>query len=854
MTFARAWILWLLPLAPGWIAWEWRQSARRRQVLLKGGMVLAVLLALAAPELNFRQARVAVAVLADTSASLSDADLAKENALLAQISGARGGNRVEVIPFARYPRALAAGESALRLRAAQGPDGRGTNLEAPIREALASLPAGLVHRIVLLTDGNENEGAVTRAAWQARQLGVPLDTIALAGRERPLIRTEAVGMPAAAFTGERFPVDLTISTPRAAEATVELAAEGKPIGSHRIALTAGENRVRIRIALNAAGAIDLSGRIAAAGLGESRFENAIAVRRPRVVWISGDPAGSDEHIAAVLGANKFDVASEHAVPADRDGTQLLVFNNVDLEALPAGDKKRVEAFVQSGGGALWIGGENNIYVDHQGAPEDPLARTFPAKLSPPKSPKGTTVVLIIDKSSSMEGTKIDLARRAAVGVVENLKPDDRIGVLDFDNSFEWVVPIRLADNKAAIAKAISGITPDGGTQIPPALADAYHKVLPLTAAFKHIVLLTDGISEEGDSFALSAEAARNHVTISTVGLGQDVNRTYLEKIAEAARGRSYFLTDPHGLEQILLKDVQEHTGTTAVEKPSRAAVKHASDLLDKVDAAAAPELLGYTRFEARPGADEILAVDSDPLLVRWQYGVGRAAIFASDAKSRWAANWVTWPGFDRLWTNIFRDLLPHGDASEAAARYDGANQDIVVEYRLSGGVAEAATPPDIFAIGPAVGQAVGPATGLATGQAIEQGGFRKPVELTRLAPGQYRGRVHIGAAEGLFRVRPLNESRAFPEVGLYRAETELAEFGSNAELLRSISAATGGRFNPSPGQVFDSGGRSMEATVRLWPWLLGLAVLLNLLELTLRKWRGITDTLRSAKREAPQAA
>ena len=50
---------------------------------------------------------------------------------------------------------------------------------------------------------------------------------------------------------------------------------------------------------------------------------------------------------------------------------------------------------------------------------------------------------------------------------------------------------------------------------------------------------------------------------------------------------------------------------------------------------------------------------------RWQYGLGRATVFASDAKSRWSADWVAWPGFDILWTNIFRDLLPRGTESEA---------------------------------------------------------------------------------------------------------------------------------------------------------------------------------------------
>ena len=831
MTFDRAWALALLLLPLAWTAWEWRRQPRHTHLLLKAAMAVAVILALSEPLLSIRARKVALAVLVDTSASVSDADLARESDLLRQIDRSSGNNRVEVIPFARTPRALAKSEENFKIVRTSGVDGRGTNLEAPLRQALASLPAGMLHRIALITDGNENEGAVTRAAWQAQQLGVSIDAVALAGREQPKLKTEAVGIPGAVFTGERFPVDLTIYSPRTVAATVQLSAEGKQIGLHQIALEQGENRVRIRTSLNAAGAIDLSGKIEATGLGESRFENAVAVRRPRVQWISEDPPGTEGHIVDLLTANRFDFTQSKTLPADLDGTQLVVFNNINVDAVPAADKERLETFVQGGGGALWIAGERNVYVEHKDVPEDPLARSFPAKLVPPRSPQGTCVVIIIDKSSSMEGKKIELARLAAIGVVENLKPDDRVGVLIFDNSFMWDVPIRTADNKVAIRREISGIIPDGGTQIAPALAEAYRKILPINSAYKHIVLLTDGISEEGDSLGMSRDAANNRVTISTVGLGQDVNRTYLEKIAVTAKGKSYMLNDPAGLEQILLKDVQEHTGTTAIEKAIKPEVKHPSDLLDKVDMEHAPNLNGYVRFETRPTADEILAVDgTDPLLVRWQYGLGRAAIFSSDAKSRWAAAWLTWPGFDRLWTNVFRDLLPHGNDTEAAARYDGANEELVVDYHLSGRAAEPTTPPDLYVIGP--------------------GDFKRPLDLVRLSPGTYRGRLRIGALQGLFRVRPLNESRSFPEVGLYRQESELFDYGSNEALLKSIAQSTGGRFNPSVRQLFDSGGKYIDATMRLWPGLLALAVLLNLIELAMRKWRGILETIRGGRSPA----
>ena len=246
------------------------------------------------------------------------------------------------------------------------------------------------------------------------------------------------------------------------------------------------------------------------------------------------------------------------------------------------------------------------------------------------------------------------------------------------------------------------------------------------------------------------------------------------------------------------------------------------------------------RFDLKPTADEILEVEGmepghkDPLLTFWQYGLGRAAIFSSDAKSRWAASWVDWRGFDRLWTNIFRDLLPHTSDSEATARYDSANGELIVDYHLSSRAEEPKITPDIYVLGP--------------------DNFRKAAEVVRVAPGTYRARARVGSRQGLFRIRPLNDSRVFPEVGLYRQESEMTDYGTNDTLLRSIAQSTGGRFNPSTKQLFDNGGKSMDATMRLWPGLLGLALVLNLVELGMRKWRGIAETLGMRKVAGHRAA
>ena len=828
MTFDHPWALLLALLPVAWAVWEWRLSARRAALLLKAGTFLCVLLALSVPRMTVYQTKVAVALLADTSASVTAQDLKIESALADKIEHDRGRHWTRIIPFARTTRAASPDEQTKdgwQLRHTAAGPGHGTNLEAAIRDGVAAMPAGMVPRLVLVSDGNQNLGSVARGIWQAQQLGIPIDTVPLAGHAKPGLLLESVGFPGQVFSGEHFPVEVTLESPRAATATVEMTAEGKTIGSSSVPLAAGANHLRLQATVNAVGAIALAGKISAGDLGEMRFEDAVTLRRPRVLLVSHDPAESEQHLVNTLESNQFEVErAPNGIPGKLDDFQLVVMNNWDMESIPLGRKEALEEFEKAGGGLLGIAGEHNVYVEKKGQPEDALERSLPAKLAPPRSPEGTAVVLIIDKSSSMEGRKIELARLAAIGVVENLRPIDSVGVLIFDNSFQWAVNLRKADDRTSIKRLIAGITPDGGTQIAPALTEAFQKILLQPAAYKHIVLLTDGISEEGDSMTLTKEAVANHVTVSTVGLGQDVNRAFLEKVAESALGKSYFLNDPSGLEQILLRDVEEHTGSTAVEKPITPKVLKQSQVLEGVAMETAPPLKGYVRFQARPTADNVVEADNgDPLLVLWQYGLGRSAVFTSDAKNRWAASWVAWPGFDRLWTNIFRDLLPHAPESETSADFDRANNELVVEYRLARGVPDPPKIPDIYALGP--------------------NSFQAPLKVDKVAAGHYRGRLAIGQNQGLFRVRPVADSRAFPEVGFYRQEDEMTEYGNNVELLRQIAAATGGRYNPSPRQVFDAGNRSIRSTMEIWPGLLALALLLNLAELVLRKWKGVLEAL-----------
>ena len=258
----------------------------------------------------------------------------------------------------------------------------------------------------------------------------------------------------------------------------------------------------------------------------------------------------------------------------------------------------------------------------------------------------------------------------------------------------------------------------------------------------------------------------------------------------------------------------EHTGTSVTEREFLPTVERDLEILDGIDLRDPGPLLGWVKFEPKPDAETILlAEEEDPLLVRWQYGLGRVTVFTSDAKQRWATNWVAWDGFDTFWSNLLRDILPRSSSTEVETSFDEAAGEIVARY-IPRTASSGADPPEIFALGP---------------DGYRQVAVPKPFE------GGYEARFPAQGQFGFFRIRPELRTPAFPEVAHYRENAELTRFGSDASLLRTIAAATGGRVNPAPEELFSTGDGQVQRWMDLWPLLLALAIFLNLVEVAARK-------------------
>src|SRR5262249_11574892 len=175
------------------------------------------------------------------------------------------------------------------------------------------------------------------------------------------------------------------------------------------------------------------------------------------------------------------------------------------------------------------------------------------------------------------------------------------------------------------------------------------------AKLKHVIILTDGISEPGDFEGITNAMVAERITVTTVGVGDDADRRLLEEIARIGKGRYYFTDDPSSVPQIFAKETVTASKSAINEQPFLPQVARPTQTLAGIDFEAAPFLLGYVLTRPKPTSEVVLTSEKgDPLLSWWRYGLGMTAAFTSDAKARWAAEWLTWPGYSKFWAQVVR--------------------------------------------------------------------------------------------------------------------------------------------------------------------------------------------------------
>ena len=265
-----------------------------------------------------------------------------------------------------------------------------------------------------------------------------------------------------------------------------------------------------------------------------------------------------------------------------DAYDAVVISDVDRHDFTEQQMQAVATYVRDlGGGFLMAGGENTYGKD--GYTGSTLEEVLPVTFETDKERQSISMVVVLDRSGSMAGSKMDLAKEATKAPLNLLKEDDRFGVLTFDYNFQWALKIAEAKNKETMRETISKIVATGNTNIYPALREAYEQLKETEGETKHIILLSDGQTPAEDFKGLSAEMLKDKITVSTVAVTAASDRVLMENIATWGGGRAYYVENPQSVPQIFQDETELAAGKSLQEENFKPTVKKTVEAFKGID-------------------------------------------------------------------------------------------------------------------------------------------------------------------------------------------------------------------------------------------------------------------------------
>lgn len=858
ITFVRPGVLWLLLATPVVLVLGlWLGSGRgrlpRSAVFLRALTVALLAITLAQPLTSSGgDARSTIFVVDRSRSTTEGASGDVERWVNEALRSAGSADQAAIITFGSSP-VLAApiaepGSIGDGWQSAAGVDPEYTNVESALALARA-LPVGGSRRIVLVSDGAENLGSALNQASQAASDGTPIDVLPLPGVGSDDLRVEGVKAPSAVWMGETVSVLASIGAGSGGNGTVELIVDGAVAATQAISFQPGLNTYTFQAPDLAPGFHALAVRVSGDASADSYQENnqmplAVVVRsEPKLLLIA--PAGSDpgrlqgalERKGAVVTViQPADVSSRLSELA---GYDAFVLDNISAKSLTFDQMTALQEVTRSLGKGLVVVGGTGSYGPGSYA-GTVLEETLPVtvKVTDGRERQRVALLLIIDKSGSMSydplggESKIEMAKEAAKLAVTALADGDQVGVLVFNDSQEWAVRMTRIDGQATrdqINAAIDGITADGGTEIFPALQVGFDAIRNTNADVRHIVLLSDGKSRTGtnDSYdKLVDEAVADRTTLSTIAIGHDAAIDLLQRLADRGNGRYHFTDKASDIPRLTLQEAQSAGSQSVIRGSIQAIQTLPSPIMDGFKPEELPALEGYDYAEAKANAQVVLTSQrDDPILAKWQFGLGRVVAWTGDDGADFALAWTEWAGYDDFWANMVRWALP-----------DPEHRPINVDVSRDG--------PEAIVNVTSIGQDGDYVDLAATSASITgpDGAVTPNIPLYQSGPGEYQFRI-AAPQPGAYRI-DLTQQRGDETI------TELAGFsmppspelqpvpGAGA-LLSAIAARTGGRLLSleSAKDAFSGAGltgTSLRTYHPVWQFPLALALVAILAELAIR--------------------
>ncbi len=575
-----------------------------------------------------------------------------------------------------------------------------TNIEKAVSTASLMFNDGVTKRMVLITDGSENEGSMNQAAKMLKGQEIELYTIAMEDsiRGNEEVYIDKLEVPSVIHIGDHYNIMVSVVSNVETDAVLSLFSGRIAKGQQNIHVNKGRNQFVFED-IGEDGTIEqykavIEPKNDTISLNNTYVAFSQIEAKPRILLVEGKTDEAKEFEKILQSAQiDYDIVTPKGVPislSELNQYKAVVTLNVHYDDFREGFPVVLDSYVKDfAGGYVCIGGDSSYALGgYRGTELEQILPVYMDLQGEKEIPK-MSMAFVIDQSGSMttpstESTSVtglDLAKQAAVSGVSQVRSTDEVGVLAFDNSYHWIVPIQEMSDLETLKDHIRTIGYGGGTSIYPALQEAYSKMVKSDAKIKHIILLTDGQDGYNQYESLLKMINNAGITVSTVAVGAESDQATLSYIAEQCGGRYYYTDVNNSIPRIFAQEVYISTKTYLLNEEFYPVVTSNNALLNGVMEEGCPPLMGYVAATAKPTADVILeSHKQDPILTTWQYGLGRTVAWNSDGNNQWTAEYATWDNYPMLWSNIIQYVVSDTELGDDRLEVEKEGNAAVITY------------------------------------------------------------------------------------------------------------------------------------------------------------------------------
>ncbi|MFF2752314.1 VWA domain-containing protein [Psychrobacillus sp. NPDC058041] len=819
------WLLLLLPIFM-YFFWTWKKDIKvfrsegKVVLFIRLLAILCLILGLTNPYLLLPIKDEQVIFLVDRSASVQGTDQQVVEWIEKSFSSRKNSHLVGVYTFAedfQTEVALTSGEVNLPVFTPMKAPGK-TDIARALQLSTGIVEPNKATRIVLFSDGLETSGSVSDELGKIAGGNVTIDVVQLERIASEDVAITSLETPPVAFEGEQQQLNVKLEATTDTKGELLLYQNDQLLSREQVSLEQGTNSFTFRNASTGEGLLKYEVQVIVPGDGLIENNKLTSVTNvegsPKLLIVTN--AGNSSNIPNVIdqATIKTDVIDATALPYDLSNYlayDAIIFDNVPGHVVGEQKMKVLEQAVKNFGvGFMMVGGNSSFGLG--GYFKTPIEKLLPVEMEIKGKHQlpSLGLVIVMDRSGSMSGSKFEYAKEAAARSVEMLREGDTLGFIAFDDRpWEIIEPAPLTNKEEAL-DAILSVGVGGGTEIYPGLALAYERLAPLKLQRKHVILLTDGQSyTRSDYQTLIEEGEKDNITISTVAVGQDADRALLESLAEMGGGTFYDVADESTIPAIMSTETAMISRTYIEDNPFYPII-YGDPSWSSLFAEGVPQMNAYIATTPKQTASIIAESEKeDPIIAEWMYGLGRTIAFTSDSTGEWSGDFARWNNWGNFWNTAVSRLLP-------------AYSEVPFQIQKASDGSYTVTDPS------------GKSSFIEIA-AVNEKGEELPVTSEPLAPG--KSRVTIESEPGLVFFRVSNEQNAVYQTGVsipYSEEYKLQK--PNTSKLELITSRTSGKLLTDASEIFRPMDIKSAEKQSIQQALILAAILLFFIDITIRRF------------------